>query len=69
MIDKTDNRKLYKGSFTWSKKDHVLTTRAVSEKKAFGNMMYQLSKDLDVNIGIVTNYYKNKADAYKIEEI
>lgn len=69
MIDKTDNRKLYQGNFTWSKKDHMLTTKAVSEKRAFGNMMYQLSKDLGVSIGTVTNYYKNKADAYKIEEI
>jgi len=59
----------YKGTYNWYKENLVKYTYAVSEKQAHNFMVSQIAKQLSIKTGVVTNYFKNTPNSYKIEKV
>jgi hypothetical protein len=63
----TEAQNKYKGTYNWYQENHILYTSAPSEVSAHRNMLSQLAKKLNRNVGLVSNHFKS--NNYKVEKI
>ena len=59
--------KEYVGVFNWYGGNVTLKTVAETPGKAKGNLMHQMSKEVNKSIQIVQSYYKNNPQSYSIK--